>query len=120
MHPAIKRELLWETPDKLRGLEKIGEDLYFFWRSPVENVITTMPSPGAYSVTVRERQVMDALIAGLVNKEIAQTLGMSVRTVKFHASSLYEKFGVSSRLELSAKLMKGHDISVVSKEVKEK
>lgn len=51
-------------------------------------------------LTHRERQVLHVVLQGLVNKEIATKLNLSVRTVKFHVSSLLSKFGVQSRVGL--------------------
>ncbi|HLA81695.1 MAG TPA: response regulator transcription factor [Thermoleophilia bacterium] len=50
-------------------------------------------------LTEREREVLGLLNAGLSNKEIAQTLYLSVRTVEVHLRSIYGKLGVRSRLE---------------------
>lgn len=51
-------------------------------------------------LTVRERTVLDAVKRRLTNKEIAQELGISARTAKFHVSSLLAKHGVESRVDL--------------------
>jgi two-component system, NarL family, nitrate/nitrite response regulator NarL len=48
----------------------------------------------------RERQIVDALLAGRTNKEVAQLLGISDQTVKNQLTTLYKKVGVTSRLEL--------------------
>lgn len=48
----------------------------------------------------REKQIVDALLAGRTNKEIAQQLGVSDQTIKNQLTTLYRKVGVSSRLEL--------------------
>ncbi len=43
---------------------------------------------------------MDLILAGQQHKEIADSIGRSVRTAKFHAGNLYVKHGVTSREEL--------------------
>lgn len=48
----------------------------------------------------REREVLDALLENLANKEIAGRLNISERTVKFHVSNLLNKFGVRRRADL--------------------
>jgi DNA-binding CsgD family transcriptional regulator len=53
-------------------------------------------------LTPREQQVLGLLGEGRANKEIADALGCSVRTVEFHISNLLRKVGASSRLELIA------------------
>ncbi|MGB7022695.1 MAG: LuxR C-terminal-related transcriptional regulator [Candidatus Acidiferrales bacterium] len=51
----------------------------------------------------REGEVLKELLRNRVNKEIADRLSISVRTVKFHVSSLLAKFGVASRWDLIQK-----------------
>ena len=47
----------------------------------------------------REKEVIELLIQGKTNKEIALALGVTVRTIEFHLSKVYAKLGVSSRTE---------------------
>jgi DNA-binding CsgD family transcriptional regulator len=51
----------------------------------------------------RENEVLRELLHHRLNKEIADRLRISVRTVKFHVSSLLAKFGVGSRWDLIQK-----------------
>jgi DNA-binding CsgD family transcriptional regulator len=51
-------------------------------------------------LTRREEEVLDGVVQSLSNKEIAATLNLSERTVKFHVSSLLAKFQVRGRMEL--------------------
>lgn len=55
---------------------------------------------GPADLSRREREVLDPLLENLANKEIAQKLHISERTVKFHVSSLLNKFGVRRRSDL--------------------
>jgi DNA-binding CsgD family transcriptional regulator len=48
-------------------------------------------------LTSREREVFEQMAAGLSNRQIAQVLGISEHTVKFHVSAILGKLGVSSR-----------------------
>lgn len=50
-------------------------------------------------LTPREQQVAQLLAGGLTNKEIAQRLGVTEHTVKFHLNGLLRKLGVSTRTE---------------------
>jgi DNA-binding CsgD family transcriptional regulator len=52
-------------------------------------------------VSRREQEVLDCVLQGCSNKEIASKLTVSERTVKFHVSSLLAKFGVADRVALS-------------------
>jgi len=54
----------------------------------------------AVRLTRREEEVLDGILRSLANKEIANELNLSERTVKFHVSSLLAKFKVRGRLEL--------------------
>jgi DNA-binding NarL/FixJ family response regulator len=48
----------------------------------------------------REQEVLESLLENLANKEIANKLHISERTVKFHVSNLLNKFGVRRRADL--------------------
>lgn len=52
-------------------------------------------------MTVRETQVMQGIARCLSNKEIAHELNLSVRTIKFHVSSLLQKYRVRGRSDLA-------------------
>lgn len=54
----------------------------------------------------REQEVIKLLLEGKSNKQIASVLSISERTVEFHLKNIYEKFQVSSRIELVLKLGK--------------
>lgn len=51
----------------------------------------------------RQREVLRAVMQDGSNKEIAAKLNISVRTVKFHMSALFDKFNVQSRIALMRK-----------------
>ncbi len=53
------------------------------------------------SLSERQREVLHSVIDNRANKEIASKLNITVRTVKFHISTLLSKFGVESRAELA-------------------
>lgn len=50
-------------------------------------------------LTPRETEVLEAVADGLSNREIADVLGMSENTVKFHLSSIYEKLDAENRTD---------------------
>ncbi len=64
---------------------------------------TPPPSPLIEPLTTRELDVLTLLERRLSNGEIAQALVISPRTVKKHASNIYQKLGVSSRRQAVAK-----------------
>jgi DNA-binding NarL/FixJ family response regulator len=51
-------------------------------------------------VTVREEEVLLAVARGLTNTEIADTLHISLSTVKTHLASLMAKLGARNRVEI--------------------
>jgi DNA-binding CsgD family transcriptional regulator len=55
---------------------------------------------GPVKLTRREEEVLGGVMRSLANKEIAASLNLSERTVKFHVSSLLAKFRVRGRMEL--------------------
>jgi DNA-binding NarL/FixJ family response regulator len=59
------------------------------------------PSARKYGLTNRELDIIEAIVAGATNREIADRFAISVPTVKHHLSSIFDKTGVSSRLELA-------------------
>lgn len=52
------------------------------------------------TLTDREREVMGLVVAGLLNKQIADELGISMKTVEVHRSRVMEKMAVGSVAEL--------------------
>jgi FixJ family two-component response regulator len=52
------------------------------------------------SLTAREREVMDLVVAGKLNKSIADELGISIKTVETHRARVMEKMKVKSLAEL--------------------
>jgi two-component system, NarL family, nitrate/nitrite response regulator NarL len=52
-------------------------------------------------LTARERQIVQSILTGSTNREIAAQYAITERTVKRHLTNIFDKFGCSSRLELS-------------------
>jgi DNA-binding CsgD family transcriptional regulator len=76
--------------ESLDGLTEKAEQLLQAGRSVGSSV----------KLTRREEEVLGGVMRSLANKEIAATLNLSERTVKFHVSSLLSKFRVRGRMEL--------------------
>ncbi len=53
-------------------------------------------------MTPREAEVLTLVARGYTNREIAETLVISVKTASVHVSHILSKLGVSSRLEAAA------------------
>jgi two-component system nitrate/nitrite response regulator NarL len=60
-----------------------------------------MHRPGTFGLTARELEIVSTIVAGCTNDAIAAELSISVKTVKHHLTSIYEKLGVANRLELA-------------------
>ena len=56
------------------------------------------------SLTEREREVMQRVAAGKLNKVIADELHVSVRTVEVHRARVFAKLGVRSAAELATQI----------------
>ena len=52
-------------------------------------------------LTAQERVVAELVAQGMTNRQIAEELVLSVRTVEFHVGSVYRKLSVSSRSQLT-------------------
>ncbi|MGI6428187.1 MAG: response regulator transcription factor [Syntrophomonadaceae bacterium] len=57
-------------------------------------------------LTVREQEVLQLILSGKSNREIAEALFISESTVKTHARNIFSKYAVSSRAELISTLLK--------------
>jgi two-component system response regulator DctR len=60
------------------------------------------------SLTAREREVMDRILAGKYNKVIADELNIAMRTVEVHRARIFEKMRVKSAVELAQLLAGGN------------
>ena len=84
---------------------------YWVGRENVSGLVKALrealPRPGEkaraknFGLTAREIEIMTAIVAGYSNKEIAYKFSISEQTVKHHITNIFDKFGVSSRLELA-------------------
>lgn len=92
--------LKWDSSfDMLDALRHIAAGHSVFpggWQAaaadPVEAGRGTLLSP-------RQRQVLDLVVEGLSNEEIAKRLFVSLNTVKFHVRTIYARLGVHNRVE---------------------
>lgn len=60
-----------------------------------------MPEKKTYGLTPRELEVVQSIVEGCSNKDIAKQFSISEETVKRHLSNTFDKTGVSTRLELA-------------------
>jgi len=95
----------------LKSIRAVMSGEYWVGRESVSNLVQYLrdlvDSSGndarkkKYGLTPRELEVISAVVAGFANKEIAQYFKISEDTVKHHLSNIFDKLGVSTRLELA-------------------
>jgi DNA-binding NarL/FixJ family response regulator len=87
----------------------IGGD-YWIGGKRVSNLVTALhelmqkaavPARKTYGLTPRELEVVGAIVEGCSNRDIAKQFSLSEETVKRHLSNIFDKTGVSTRLELA-------------------
>jgi len=95
----------------LKAIRVVMEGGYWVGRESVSDLMLALRSLGpvperaeaslAASLTPRELQIVGLILVAAGNKKIADTLNISEKTVKHHLTNIYEKLGVSNRLELA-------------------
>jgi len=66
------------------------------------------PMRAGSTLSAREREVLQRIVAGDSNKMIARTLGLSPHTVKRHVANILDKVGARSRAQAAAWLLARH------------
>ncbi|HEY2861782.1 MAG TPA: response regulator transcription factor [Terracidiphilus sp.] len=61
----------------------------------------SVPQRKTFGLTPRELEVVGSIVEGCSNRDIAKQFGLSEETVKRHLSNIFDKTGVSTRLELA-------------------
>ena len=95
----------------LKAIHAVMSGEYWVGRESVSNLVlylrTLMQSSTEetkqkkFGLTPRELEIVSAVVAGYANKEIADYFKISEDTVKHHLSNIFDKLGVSTRLELA-------------------
>jgi two-component system nitrate/nitrite response regulator NarL len=95
----------------LKSIQAVMSGQYWVGRESVSNLmqyLRTLMAPAVdysqrnrYRLTPRELEIVSAVVAGYANKEIASHFKISEDTVKHHLSNIFDKIGVSTRLELA-------------------
>ena len=93
---------IWANSEELQWIVKTLGD-----REPVRVV----SAKGIPLLTRREEQIVHMVAEGLPNHEISSKLGVSPHTVKNHLFRIYEKLGVSNRVELVLYALSSHEKS---------
>ena len=98
------------TPELLfESIRSVIAGQYWLGRESVSDLVQVlrdrMPrpaQPGAktFKLTARELEVIEAIVAGYTNRDMAQKFSIAEQTVKHHLTNIFDKLGVSNRLEL--------------------
>jgi DNA-binding NarL/FixJ family response regulator len=112
---SVRNGLRWELEalsiqvigefDTMAEARRSGLDADIIVTPPVDSAATDEGRADApdgvfeEALTHRELEVLDLLAEGLANKGIAERLGISDQTVKFHVASIMGKLGTSNRVE---------------------
>ena len=102
---ASTPELLLKSIRSVCDGERLGEEVLATWTRYDEW------RQNKSELTAREVEIISEIKTGNSNKQIARKLSISEETVKRHLSNIFEKLGVSSRLEL-ALLASQHNLSL--------
>jgi DNA-binding NarL/FixJ family response regulator len=65
-------------------------------------ILSARPTRQLPALSARERQVVDLVVAGRRNRDIAAEMGISEKTVKTHLTHVYQRLGVAGRSEMIA------------------
>ena len=78
----------------------------FYFSSPISKTEKTLKEDFIkdFGITKREQEIIVALLHGKSNKELAETLFVSEKTIETHLANIYRKVGVKNRLELFSRL----------------
>ncbi|HEY3930313.1 MAG TPA: response regulator transcription factor [Candidatus Koribacter sp.] len=95
----------------LKGIRSVMAGQYWVGRESVADIVEYLKSTSAgaqadqqaknFGLTKREMEILGTIVAGFTNKEIAKKFSLSEDTVKHHLTNIFDKVGVSSRLELA-------------------
>jgi len=87
---AVDAGRFWFGGQPLRSLVGVIADL-----------LPSAPVPRQFGLTQRERDIIALVVEGQSNREIAASLKIAEETVKQHIKNVFDKTGVSKRLELA-------------------
>lgn len=94
----------------MRGQYVLGDEVAHDLASAVAQ--TDSQQVRQFGLTPRELEIVSAIAGGDSNRQIAERLGITLPTVKNHLTSIFDKVGVSTRLELALvatrRGLKGH------------
>ena len=105
LHKDTATQLLYKC------IRTVMANEYWIDHDSVSDLVSTLRSPRAsqvesdesstFSLTPRQYEILLTVVDGCTNREIAEKFMISEQTVKHHMTRIFEKVGVSNRLELA-------------------
>ena len=94
------------TRQLIEGIHRVMEGKFLIGSEVADDLAQAVRQVGAhkekpYGLTAREVEIVEAITAGDSNRDIANRLNISLQTVKHHLTSIFDKTGTSTRLELA-------------------
>lgn len=87
------------------AVEAVLRGEYWLDRGSVSDLVSMASAPARsrhlFGLTDRQLEIVAAVVDGLTNREIGAKLAISDETVKHHLTQIFNKTGVSTRLELA-------------------
>lgn len=105
MKEAATQLLLKSIRAVMKGEYWVGRDsvsdLVQFLREGARDTRLKEPVRKDFGLTRRELEIVAAIVGGFTNRDVAQKFSISEDTVKHHLTNIFDKLGVSNRLELA-------------------
>jgi two-component system, NarL family, nitrate/nitrite response regulator NarL len=113
LHHGVRGVVLKESATQLllKSIRTVMSGQYWVGRESVSDLVrivrdlTAIPEQGtrkrSYNLTPRELDIISAIVDGYTNKDIAEKFSIAEQTVKHHLGNIFDKLGVSNRLELA-------------------
>jgi DNA-binding NarL/FixJ family response regulator len=125
---------VYEDPDRVFSALRAGASGYLLKRTAAEQVLSALDDvkrggspmsgeiarkvvtyfrnqeakdPACETLSVREREVLDLVVRGFSNKEIAGKLNVSLDAIRWHLKKIYQKLHVHSRTDAALKFRPG-------------
>jgi two-component system nitrate/nitrite response regulator NarL len=94
-----------------KGIHAVMAGQYWVGRECVADLVECMrqrsspagaaPRHPTCGLTARQLDIVSAVVAGATNRDIAEQFSISAKTVKYHLTNMFDKLGVSNRVELA-------------------
>lgn len=114
--PAFIMLTTFNASQYVAAAMRLGARGYLLKTAPIDEIVEAVRSVAAGGIAFvtegdapierptlndQERRIVGGVAAGLANKQIADQMAISIRTVEWHIAKLFERFGVRSRSELA-------------------